>query len=57
MCDYCDFSYKETPGDMSAQIEHYGQGIYGLTVTINSESYAILPIKYCPMCGRKLTED
>ena len=56
MCEYCDPNYKETPGDMSAQIEQYGES-YGLTVTINNKSYVIVPIKYCPICGRKLLED
>lgn len=57
MCDYCNPDYNETPGDMSGQIEHYGHGAYGLTITIHNESYAIVPINFCPICGRKLTED
>ena len=56
MCRYCDLNYKETPRDMSAEIEQYGK-TYGLTLTIHGEVYAIGPIEYCPMCGRKLTEE
>lgn len=56
MCDYCNPNYNETPGDMSAQIENFGDS-YGLTVIIHEESYTIVPINFCPICGRKLTED
>ena len=54
-CDYCDPNYMDTPTDMTAQIQKYGD-TYALVMYINGAEYGVA-IEYCPYCGRKLTEE
>ena len=54
-CNYCDPDYIDTLTDMTAQIQKYGD-TYGLTMKINGTEY-VIPVEYCHMCGRKLTEE
>ena len=54
-CDYCDPNYMDTPTDMTAQIQKYGD-TYALVMYINGTEYGVA-IEYCPKCGRKLAEE
>lgn len=54
-CDYCDPNYGDDLSDMTAQIQKYGD-TYGFCMRVNGVDYAVA-IDFCPMCGRKLTEE
>lgn len=54
-CDYCDPNYMDTPTDMTAQIQKYGD-TYCLSMYIEGKEYGVA-IDYCPQCGRKLAEE
>lgn len=54
-CEYCNTGADKKVGKYapSACIEQYGN-TYGMTVTVNEESFVVLPIYHCPVCGKKL---
>ena len=54
-CDYCDPNYMDTPTDMTAQIQKYGD-TYALVMYINGTEYGVA-IEYCPQCGRRFAEE
>lgn len=55
MCAYCEWGKDIGGDDSSIAIEH------GNLLTFNTSEYGHderqVEINYCPMCGRKLTED
>ncbi len=54
-CDYCDPNYEDDLTEKTAQIQKYGDA-YALVMYINGKEYCVV-IDYCPICGRKLTEE
>jgi hypothetical protein len=56
MCEFCDKQYDNKPlayshnGDMEIENGRIVVGDFGATI-------ADAEINYCPMCGRKLTEE
>ncbi len=55
MCKFCDPSFREIPSNMTVQMDKHGD-TYWLYYYIDGKEYGFV-INYCPICGRKLTEE
>lgn len=60
MCEYCS---TDSDGCTMRSLEKNGhafirQGIYGWEISLRAKGWhGEFPIKYCPMCGRKLQKE
>jgi len=57
-CKYCHEPFENLldESEWALYVHKSNECHYYLIMNIDNQGYAITPIKYCPICGRKLWE-